>query len=189
MHGRERHVPFIKRQRRELPRLCRSFVCDPFHGHTHERDVESKQQMRQLHRRGTVKLRQRSYSNNFMRYCELFFAKQFFYKTAVSRMKLVFYAITKKSREVKMKKSSFSQLSHSFSSQPHIKLFRQTVFPKQFVFIEKSTCEAVFQNIIASIMVKLSYAKSGLKYVGCSTNTSYSQAISFDTGDNCDRGK
>ena len=36
--------PFYKGTRREVPRLCRSFVCDPFHRHTHERERERERE-------------------------------------------------------------------------------------------------------------------------------------------------
>jgi hypothetical protein len=47
MNERGRHVPFIKGQQggRCLPRLCRSFVCDPFHRHTNERDREREREV------------------------------------------------------------------------------------------------------------------------------------------------
>lgn len=41
---------------REVHRLCRSFVCDPFHRHTHEREREREcKEIDGLDRRGTVK--------------------------------------------------------------------------------------------------------------------------------------
>jgi hypothetical protein len=55
--------PFYKGTRREVPRLRRSFVCDPFHRHTHEREGErcggsrdrGCKEIDELDRRGTVK--------------------------------------------------------------------------------------------------------------------------------------
>jgi hypothetical protein len=45
MDCRVRHVPFIKGpgERSTFARPCRSFVCDPFQAHTHEREREREQ--------------------------------------------------------------------------------------------------------------------------------------------------
>jgi len=59
-----------------------------------------------------------SFTNSFLSCCELFFCQTFFLKIAHG-VKLLFYALKEEWREVKLKKSSFSQLSHLFSSLNH----------------------------------------------------------------------